>query len=213
MGKPTIDLGSAPGAGDGDPARTAYGKTNEGLEHGFNDDEDGEIAALTEKGTPVDADLVMIEDSAASNAKKKTQIGNFRGLNQSEVDARVVAVAPGVSQSDDGPANCLVLGPTITDDGVFVYDFGTDLSAGSLIASDNTGTIYGVFAIRAHTSSAICTAMVSSGITATTGILNGTTGSDGAMTVSTFTNNRLYVENRTGGARKVILTISRTQTP
>lgn len=37
----------------------------------------GEIAAMTEKTTPVAADLVMIEDSAASNAKKKVQASNL----------------------------------------------------------------------------------------------------------------------------------------
>lgn len=40
-------------------------------------DQAGEIAALTEKSTPVSADLLLIEDSAASNAKKKIQIGNL----------------------------------------------------------------------------------------------------------------------------------------
>jgi len=37
----------------------------------------GEIAGMTEKGTPVGADLIVIEDSAASNAKKKVQISNL----------------------------------------------------------------------------------------------------------------------------------------
>lgn len=36
-----------------------------------------EIASLTEKVTPVSSDLLVIEDSAASNAKKKVQIGNL----------------------------------------------------------------------------------------------------------------------------------------
>ena len=36
-----------------------------------------EISAMTEKTVPVSADLLVIEDSAASNAKKKVQIGNF----------------------------------------------------------------------------------------------------------------------------------------
>lgn len=36
-----------------------------------------EISALTEKTTPVSADLLLIEDSAASYAKKKLQIGNI----------------------------------------------------------------------------------------------------------------------------------------
>ena len=36
-----------------------------------------EISAMTEKTTPVAADLLVIEDSAASNAKKRVQIGNL----------------------------------------------------------------------------------------------------------------------------------------
>ena len=40
-------------------------------------DTPAEINALTEKGTPVSADLVIIEDSADSNNKKKIQIGNI----------------------------------------------------------------------------------------------------------------------------------------
>jgi len=39
----------------------------------------GQIAGLTEKVTPVDADLILIEDSAAANVKKKVQIGNLPG--------------------------------------------------------------------------------------------------------------------------------------
>lgn len=37
----------------------------------------GEIAAMTEKTNPAAADVLMIEDSAASNAKKKIQIGSL----------------------------------------------------------------------------------------------------------------------------------------
>lgn len=43
----------------------------------IHDDQAGEIAALTEKTTPVSADLLIIEDSGASYAKKKVQIGNL----------------------------------------------------------------------------------------------------------------------------------------
>lgn len=45
----------------------------------IHDNVDGEINAITEKVTPVAADLILIEDSAASNAKKKVQIGNLPG--------------------------------------------------------------------------------------------------------------------------------------
>ena len=37
----------------------------------------GEINAITEKATPVSADLILIEDSADSNNKKKVQVGNL----------------------------------------------------------------------------------------------------------------------------------------
>lgn len=39
----------------------------------------GEISALTEKTTPVSADLIVVEDSADSNNKKKVQVGNLPG--------------------------------------------------------------------------------------------------------------------------------------
>jgi hypothetical protein len=43
----------------------------------IHDNVAGEIDALAEKATPVDNDLIIIEDSAASNAKKKVYIGNL----------------------------------------------------------------------------------------------------------------------------------------
>lgn len=45
----------------------------------IHDNVAGEIAAITEKVTPVDADLIVIEDSAAANVKKRVQIGNLPG--------------------------------------------------------------------------------------------------------------------------------------
>jgi hypothetical protein len=43
----------------------------------IHDDTPAEISAITEKVVPVAADLVVIEDSAAANVKKRAQIGNF----------------------------------------------------------------------------------------------------------------------------------------
>lgn len=43
----------------------------------IHDNVSGEINSITEKTTPVSADLILIEDSAASNAKKKLQVGNL----------------------------------------------------------------------------------------------------------------------------------------
>jgi hypothetical protein len=43
----------------------------------IHDDTAGEIAAVAEKTTPVGADLVLIEDSEATNAKKRLQLSNL----------------------------------------------------------------------------------------------------------------------------------------
>lgn len=45
----------------------------------IHDNTAGEITAITEKASPVSADLIIIEDSEAANAKKKVQIGNLPG--------------------------------------------------------------------------------------------------------------------------------------
>ena len=46
----------------------------------FHSDESGEFAALTRKTTPVNADLLPIEDSADSNSKKYIQLGDLPSL-------------------------------------------------------------------------------------------------------------------------------------
>ena len=47
----------------------------------IHDNVASEISAISEKASPVSADLLIIEDSAASNAKKKVQVGNLPGLH------------------------------------------------------------------------------------------------------------------------------------
>ena len=47
----------------------------------IHDNVSSEISAITEKASPVSADLLIIEDSAASNAKKRVQVGNL-GVGQ-----------------------------------------------------------------------------------------------------------------------------------
>ncbi len=45
----------------------------------IHDNVSAEISGVTEKTSPVDADLILIEDSAASDAKKRVQLGNLAG--------------------------------------------------------------------------------------------------------------------------------------
>lgn len=47
--------------------------------HSIHDDVSEEISNLTEKASPVNADLVLIEDSEDLHSKKKAQLGNLPG--------------------------------------------------------------------------------------------------------------------------------------
>jgi len=55
----------------------------------IHDNISGEIAAIAEKLTPIGGDFLLIEDSAATNTKKRITIDNLPYLSQAEVDARV----------------------------------------------------------------------------------------------------------------------------
>ncbi|MHB1131649.1 MAG: galactose-binding domain-containing protein [Chloroflexota bacterium] len=63
----------------------------------IHDNEAGEIAALTEKATPVDGDWLLIEDSAASNAKKKIQVGNLPGGTSGSLTVQDAGGSPSVA--------------------------------------------------------------------------------------------------------------------
>ena len=43
----------------------------------IHDNVAAEISAITEKASPVSGDLLIIEDSAAGNVKKRVQVGNL----------------------------------------------------------------------------------------------------------------------------------------
>jgi len=64
----------------------------------IQDDVDGQIVAITEKTVPVANDEFLIEDSAASNAKKSLKLSNF---NYRYIEYRVLA--PGIDTAvEDG---------------------------------------------------------------------------------------------------------------
>lgn len=82
MGKTVtaIDVGAAPGDGTGTQARSCFQIVNQtitAIATGLFADVSGEIAAITEKTTPVNGDLALIEDSGASNAKKRLTLANL----------------------------------------------------------------------------------------------------------------------------------------
>jgi hypothetical protein len=66
------------GAGGGAPDPHGSGSHNANSDaEAIHDNIASEISAVTEKATPVNADLVLIEDSADSNNKKRVQVGNL----------------------------------------------------------------------------------------------------------------------------------------
>lgn len=55
----------------------------------------GEIAAITEKASPVSADLIIIEDSADSNNKKRVQLANLPAAAAEDAESLIVSVLKG----------------------------------------------------------------------------------------------------------------------
>jgi hypothetical protein len=79
----------------------------------------GEILAVALKATPVSADLLLIEDSAAANAKKRITIGSLPGGGSGAIDtANTVWVAKdgndGTGTSDRQDLPFLTIGAAIT---------------------------------------------------------------------------------------------------
>lgn len=66
----------------------------------IHEDEAGEIAAITEKATPVSGDFILIEDSEDSNNKKRIQVGSISGSGQTSfTDAEFEVVDSVVGES------------------------------------------------------------------------------------------------------------------
>jgi len=74
-----------------------------------------EISTITEKTTPVSADLLIIEDSAAANAKKRVQIGNLPSSGISATTHKTLLQL--IHFIDEGPAEGFTTGATKTTTG------------------------------------------------------------------------------------------------
>lgn len=81
----TVDIGTQGPAG---PPGT--GSTDNDAIH---DNVSAEISAITEKVTPVNADLILIEDSADGNSKKRVQAGNLPAASGESTKTSLLAAA------------------------------------------------------------------------------------------------------------------------
>ena len=109
---------------------------NTTVQAAIHDNTAGEIAAVPLKGTPVSADVLLIEDSAAANAKKRVTIGSLPGGGSGstivvEEDGSIVSGGPhstlnfvgGLTATDagGGTADIAPVAPAYVD----YYDSGT----------------------------------------------------------------------------------------
>lgn len=102
------------------------------------------------------------------------------------------------------PAYCYT--SSVADDAVLVIDLQKSVFTGVGIVTVGS-TNYGMYLVRAASTPAV-TAMttVSANMNATTGVLTGTTGTDGKVTVSAA-DKFIYVENRLGSSQAVHFTL------
>jgi hypothetical protein len=115
----------------------------------------GEINGLTEKATPVSTDLIVVEDSAASYAKKKVQIGNLpssgggvTNVTASSPLASSGGTTPNISLDDSGATAATYSGPlsiTVTAKGIIsaisttLLNLATQVSGLLSLAHGGTG--------------------------------------------------------------------------
>ena len=80
----------------------------------IHDNVTGEIAAISAKSTPIDADIILIEDSAASDAKKKATVGSLRDHTVRKTSAYTVTVEDDVVLVDSAGGTVAITLPAVS---------------------------------------------------------------------------------------------------
>lgn len=158
----------------------------------------------------VSLDPAIVTAAGASRVTARTLTNDFITtlIVYSESDVRTSEFA-GIRRVA-GSLNVSSLQPTtgfrfgnqinIADDGVAVIEFDGP-ARGVLVLSGNTATMQAAIIHFRVGSATHCTKLVAGAdVDVTTGALTGTTGTDGKLTISVHTDNKLYIENRRGGA-------------
>lgn len=92
---------------------------------------------------------------------------------------------------------------SVADDHVLVIDFTLEFSGVMILWGETTFGRASIIHFKVG-ASPFCNVLpiVSGQVVGTTGVLAGTTGADGIVTVSTHTDGKMYIENRTGSTRQ-----------
>jgi len=96
---------------------------------------------------------------------------------------------------------------SIADEGFTTFEFDSDPSSGiAVIASNITAGEHAIVYFRVGSTPQCSILAGSANATATTGALTGTTGTNGDLTISAHTDNKLYIENQTTTSRSYTVT-------
>ncbi len=119
---------------DGSDADALHTHSADGIDtSAIHDDASAEISVITEKVSPVGADVILIEDSAAGNAKKRVQITNLPAGGNTGTDLTTKGDLHGY---DSGQARI----PIGTDDHVLTADSAQALGVKWAAAAGGGGT-------------------------------------------------------------------------
>ena len=111
-----------------------------------NLDTAGDIAMLAEKVTPDSGDLLVIEDSADSNAKKKVQIGNLPTGGGTTLVQRDWSGGAAITT-----ANVVAGGAAVSGNVTGWFDLGTVHRVQFVASSDTRLLTFRLYADAAHT--------------------------------------------------------------
>jgi hypothetical protein len=149
------------------------------------------------------APLIVFNSDVVGN------ILNARGVSANYTFTLPANAVSGYYETRQGLPNSVPRGPypqSIANNAVMSLNFGGDRTT-SMFRVVTGGGAYGQWRARAAVTPAITAMATISGIVATTGVLTGTTGTPGNITVSVAAGGLYYVENRSGAAIEVIVEV------
>lgn len=178
------DLSSTPNATEGLTAaqlQAKFDKTGSDLKTYINDTLTAELDAILTSATG--ADLTKLHEVTASSAELNYVDGVTSAI-QTQIDSKLTIAGTVVGTLADDAATSFT--PTNSLGIIFVGSRSSDYP--------NLG---GVFMYRCTPTKVFCTALaLGSATERATGVLSGTTGTDGKFTVSAHTDGKIYFENR-----------------
>lgn len=177
----------------------------------------GHSSSFTSVGIVIDRPRVVASatqnpmiDVAAGATNVEVRVDNIGGISTPmtpNVTRNVVAFNNRENVQKNFQANTFVSFQFVMEDDTATHLQFSGLSTGMAVFSSDSLDRGGLVSFRAGSSPFCNKGAGSAALVATTGVLTGTTGVDGNVTVATHTDNRLYIENRIGSTRTISVTL------